>query len=128
MNINKGDKIVSDIIVYDSDGNGYIFKYVLDTGADITFITENIFNLLNLVSNSSGTINNGNNTKSSVKLTNVNISLPNHSSYIYVNVGVVPNKEDIDVILGMDIISYCNIELKTNTNGFDFNIELPICK
>lgn len=128
MNINKGNKIISDIIVYDNNGNGYVFKYVLDTGADITFITENIFNLLNLVSNSSGTINNGNNTKSSVKLSNINISLPNHSGYIHVNVGVVPNKENIDVILGMDIISYCNIEIKTNTSGFDFNIELPICK
>ncbi len=128
MNINKGGKIISDIIIYDNDGNGYSFRYILDTGADITFITDRVFNLLNLSSNSSGIINNGNNTKSSVKLSNINISLPDHSSYIYINVGVIPDKENIDVILGMDIISYCNIEIKTNNNGFSFEIELPICK
>lgn len=128
MKINKGSKIISDIIIYDNDGNGYSFRYVLDTGADITFITDRIFNLLNLTSNSTGTINNGNNTKSSVKLSNINISLPGHSSYIHINVGVIPDKENIDMIIGLDVISYCNIEIKTDNDGFYYDIELPICK
>ena len=56
MHINSGDKIISDIILFDNDGNGYKFKYVLDTGADITFITENVFNLLKLKSYSTGSM------------------------------------------------------------------------
>lgn len=45
MNLKKGDKIISDIIIFDDKGDGFIFKYILDTGADITFITERGFNL-----------------------------------------------------------------------------------
>jgi hypothetical protein len=128
MSYNKGDKIISDIIIYDDSGNGYSFKFLLDTGSDITFISNNIFQKLKLKSSSTGSMLVGNNTTSSVKLTNLNLSFPEHSKYIHVNVGVIPDKKDFDVILGMDIISYCNINISTVNTGFDFDIELPSCK
>lgn len=128
MNLKKGDKIISDIIIFDDKGDGFIFKYILDTGADITFITESVFNLLKFKSITSGNMSTGDNRKSPVKLTSLNITLMGHTKFIHVNVGVIPNKDEFDVILGMDIISYCNLEIKTNNNGFNFDIELPSCK
>jgi hypothetical protein len=78
MNLKRGNKIISDIIIFDNKGDGFSFKYILDTGSDITFITEKVFNLLKLKSNISGNINVGDNRKSSVKITDLNITLPNH--------------------------------------------------
>ena len=125
---NKNDKIIFDIVIFDENGNGYVFKSLLDTGSDITFISNNIYNKLNFKSLSSGSMTVGNNETSSIKLVNLNLSLPNHKKYIFINVGVIPDKKDFDVILGMDIISYCNINILTATSGFDFHIELPLCK
>jgi predicted aspartyl protease len=125
---NKGNKIIFDIIIYNSNGNGYKFKCLLDTGSDITFITNKIFTQLNLKETSSGTMIVGNNNKTSIKMSKLNISFINHTKYVSVSAGVIPNKKGFDVILGMDIISYCNIKIITTNLGFDFDLELPSCK
>lgn len=128
MNFNKNDKIISDIFIYDNNGIGHNYKYLLDTGSDITFISEKIFNSLKFDTTSKGKTKFGNNVEKEVKLTTVNLTFSNHNKYIFVQVGVIPNKNDFDVIIGMDIISYCNIQIYTNNNGYIFNLELPLCK
>lgn len=94
MHINSGDKIISDIILFDNDGNGYKFKYVLDTGADITFITENVFNLLKLKSYSTGSMVGGDNNTKKTNLTKLNLTLPDYNKFIHVTVGVIPNRQE----------------------------------
>lgn len=128
MNFKKGEKIIIDIIIFDNNFNQKLVKCLIDTGADITFISDNIFSSLKLNSTNTGTMTVGNNMSNSIKLTNINITLLNHSRYVYVEVGVMPNKNNFDILLGMDILSHCNIDLSTNSTGFIFNIELPLCK
>jgi len=128
MNFKKNDKIIIDIIIFDKQQQSKIVKCLIDTGADITFISENIFQYLKIKSTNTGTMTTGNNISNSIKMTNINISILNHSKNIYVEVGIMPNKRNFDVLLGMDILSHCNIDLLTSDNGFIFNIELPLCK
>lgn len=98
------NNLTSDITLYDCYGNDYIFKYTLDTNAEMTFITEKVFNSLKLKSESSITINNLDNTQSVIKLSNFNLSILNHE-YINLNVGVLPDNNEIDIIIGNDIVS-----------------------
>lgn len=123
----KNDFIIFDIILYDYSGNGYKFKSVLDTGAKISFITNNIFNKLKLEKVGSGKITLADNRSSDAGTSNVKISLPNHKSFVNINVGIIPDKESFDFIFGIDLLSYSNINIDTTLDGFQFKIEIPSC-
>lgn len=127
-NFDLKSKIYIYTILYDNYGNGFPINSLVDTGSDITFITENLFKRFNFKEIGSGEMTTGNNTVSSVKLVDVNISLLNHPKYTFATVGVMPNKKGFDILIGMDIISYSNISINTNNTGFSFDIELPSCK
>jgi len=127
-NFNKNDKIIIDFILYDNNGNGFMIKSLIDTGSESTFISDNVYKKFNFKKIGSGTMTTGNNTSSTLDITTIRLTLPKHSKYINNKIGVMPNKKGFDILIGMDIIAYCNISINTTNKGFDFNIELPLCK
>jgi hypothetical protein len=73
---NKGSKILSSIII-SNDTKSYQFNYLLDTGSDMTFISERIFTGLNFKPASvSGTATFGNNLSIPIRTTEINMTLP----------------------------------------------------
>lgn len=80
------------------------FRAILDTGATGSVITDEVFDSLKLVPTDRKEII-GENSKSVVPVSVVNITLPNELTFTECRVAVCGISGDVDVLIGMDIIT-----------------------
>lgn len=90
---------------------------VWDTGASMSFISEKLARKLNLVPIDTGEVVTINGSKEAVYYI-VDVSLSNEIVFRNLRVcGAQTNREDIEFIIGMDIIAKGNFSLRNESNG-----------
>lgn len=114
-----------DILEFDS--NTYIkikVKALIDTGANCSCISTRVISACKLQKSTSVKLISAQGISFS-SVYEADITLPNDIKFSDVSVMEIPGGSDFDVIIGMDILSQCDIALTNAQSDMCFSIRVP---
>ena len=103
-----------------SDGNLIPFMGQIDTGATSSAFTEELFERASLVNLGKTTIQGATGTMESY-ITKCEVIFPNGHKTI-LRGSTMTNLEDVSILIGMDLLSFCKLSSEPYGNGFRYKI------
>lgn len=110
------NKIITDVYI-GKESNFIKYKAIWDTGSSETTISEKVVKQLNLNKHGYVILSTINGERKSDKYLCL-LSLIGHSKSISINPACFGNRNDFDIIIGMDIISYGKFLLENDNFSF----------
>ena len=96
-----------------------------DTGATNTGISKRVVEKLGLVPDTYGDSHHAQGTTHNVPRYVINLSLPPNVGFSGINVGEVSLPDDVDVLIGMDIIALGDFSVTNKNNETHFSFRIP---
>lgn len=122
---NEPGKALESYIAIGGEGNMMAVKALWDTGSTQSLISDSIIKMINPVQKSKTKIVSGNEVFESA-IYSISISLSEEITFRDVSVqNANLSEKDVDMILGMDIISRGDFEIRNYNNIVEFAFRIP---